>query len=67
MDEKRGRSDDGDRLTPLGGSRQHGHAGQLSAGTEKPAVWRSPVITRIGVDQTLAVRGSIRDGMTGSE
>lgn len=66
MDEKRGGSDEGARLTPLGGGRQNGHAGQLSGGIENRPVWRSPVITRIGVEQTLAVRGSLRDGMTGS-
>jgi hypothetical protein len=66
LDEKRGGSDEGDRLTPLGGGGQDGHAGQLSGGAEKRPVWRSPVITRIGIEQTLAVRGSLRDGLTGS-
>ena len=66
MDEKRGGFDEGDRLTPLGGGRQDGLDGQLSGGTERHPVWRSPVITRIGLDQTLAVHGSARDGLTGS-
>lgn len=66
MDEKRGGSDEGDRVPPLGGGRQDGYAGQLSGGTEKHPVWRSPVITRIGLEQTLAVHGSARDGLTGS-
>lgn len=66
MDEKRGGSDEGDRLTPLGGGRQGGDAGQHCGGTEKRPVWRSPVITRIGLEQTLASHGSLRDGLTGS-
>lgn len=66
MDGKHGGFDEGDRLTALGGGRPDGHAGQLSAGARTRPVWRSPVITRIGLEQTLALHGSVRDGLTGS-
>jgi len=66
MNETRGGSDEGDRLPPLGGGGQDDHAGQVSGGNEKRPVWRSPVITRIEFKQTLALHGSLRDGLTGS-
>ncbi len=66
MDEIRGGSDESDRLTPLGGGGHDDHAGQVSGGNEKRPVGREPVITRIELKQTLAVHGSLRDGLTGS-